>query len=76
MGEDPQGIPFNLLPLLGKVATGEREKLLVYGDGGFQIENKREKRNIAKLTRRQIIRREMAAPFAITSTSWILPEAT
>lgn len=33
MGEDPQGIPFNLLPLLGKVATGDREKLLVYGDG-------------------------------------------
>ncbi len=33
MGEDPQGIPFNLLPLLGKVATGDREKLLVFGDG-------------------------------------------
>jgi UDP-glucose 4-epimerase len=33
MGEDPQGVPFNLLPLLGKVATGEREKLLVFGDG-------------------------------------------
>ncbi|KAL7925732.1 hypothetical protein ACQKWADRAFT_282845 [Trichoderma austrokoningii] len=32
MGEDPQGIPFNLLPLLGQVATGQREKLLVYGD--------------------------------------------
>jgi len=33
MGEDPQGVPYNLLPLLGKVATGEREKLMVYGDG-------------------------------------------
>jgi UDP-glucose 4-epimerase len=33
MGEDPQGIPFNLLPLLAQVATGKREKLLVYGDG-------------------------------------------
>jgi UDP-glucose 4-epimerase len=33
MGEDPQGIPYNLLPLLGKVATGDREKLLVFGDG-------------------------------------------
>ncbi len=33
MGEDPQGVPFNLLPLLGKVATGERDKLLVFGDG-------------------------------------------
>jgi UDP-glucose 4-epimerase len=32
MGEDPQGIPFNLLPLLGKVATGARDKLLVFGD--------------------------------------------
>jgi len=35
MGEDPQGVPFNLLPLLGKVAAGEKEKLLVYGDGEF-----------------------------------------
>jgi UDP-glucose 4-epimerase len=33
MGEDPQGIPFNLLPLLAQVATGKREKLMVYGDG-------------------------------------------
>jgi UDP-glucose 4-epimerase len=33
MGEDPQGVPFNLLPLLSQVATGAREKLLVYGDG-------------------------------------------
>ncbi|KAH8911510.1 UDP-glucose 4-epimerase [Coniochaeta sp. PMI_546] len=32
MGEDPQGVPFNLLPLLGKVATGERDKLLVFGN--------------------------------------------
>jgi len=32
MGEDPEGIPFNLLPLLGKVATGDRDKLLVFGD--------------------------------------------
>lgn len=33
MGEDPLGIPFNLLPLLGQVATRKREKLLVFGDG-------------------------------------------
>lgn len=33
MGEDPQGVPFNLLPLLGQVATGDRDKLLVFGDG-------------------------------------------
>ncbi|PKS07329.1 hypothetical protein jhhlp_005931 [Lomentospora prolificans] len=32
MGEDPQGVPYNLLPLLGKVATGERDQLLVFGD--------------------------------------------
>ena len=34
LGEDPLGVPFNLLPLLGQVATGQREKLFVYGDGG------------------------------------------
>jgi len=33
MGEDPSGIPFNLLPLLAQVAVGKREKLLVFGDG-------------------------------------------
>ncbi|RAL65739.1 hypothetical protein DID88_005407 [Monilinia fructigena] len=32
MGEDPLGIPFNLLPLLGQVATGKRQKLLVFGN--------------------------------------------
>ncbi len=32
MGEDPQGVPYNLLPLLGKVATGERTTLAVFGD--------------------------------------------
>ena len=37
MGEDPQGIPFNLLPLLAQVATGKREKLLVFGDGRVPI---------------------------------------
>ncbi|KAF3483053.1 UDP-glucose 4-epimerase [Arthroderma uncinatum] len=33
MGEDPQGVPYNLLPLLAQVANGKREKLLVFGDG-------------------------------------------
>jgi UDP-glucose 4-epimerase len=33
MGEDPQGVPYNLLPLLGHVAVGKREKLLIFGDG-------------------------------------------
>lgn len=35
MGEDPQGVPYNLLPLLAQVAVGKREKLLVFGDGEF-----------------------------------------
>ena len=34
MGENPQGVPYNLLPLLAQVAIGLREKLLVFGDGG------------------------------------------
>lgn len=33
MGEDPQGVPYNLLPLLSQVAIGKREKLLVFGAG-------------------------------------------
>ena len=33
MGEDPQGVPYNLLPLLAQVAVGKRDKLLVFGDG-------------------------------------------
>lgn len=33
MGEDPQGVPYNLLPLLAQVAIGRRDKLLVFGDG-------------------------------------------
>lgn len=37
MGEDPQGVPFNLLPLLAQVAIGKREKLLVFGDGRTAI---------------------------------------
>ncbi|KAF2816236.1 UDP-glucose 4-epimerase [Mytilinidion resinicola] len=32
MGEDPLGVPYNLLPLLAQVAIGKREKLLVFGD--------------------------------------------
>lgn len=33
MGEDPQGVPYNLLPLLAQVAVGKRDKLLVFGNG-------------------------------------------
>lgn len=32
MGEDPQGVPYNLLPLLAQVAIGKKDKLLVFGD--------------------------------------------
>lgn len=32
IGEDPQGIPDNLLPYVSQVAVGRREKLQVFGD--------------------------------------------
>lgn len=32
IGEDPQGIPNNLMPYITQVAVGKREKLLIYGD--------------------------------------------
>ena len=32
IGEDPQGIPNNLMPYIAQVAVGRREKLLVFGD--------------------------------------------
>lgn len=32
IGEDPQGIPNNLVPFIAQVAVGRREKLQVYGD--------------------------------------------
>lgn len=32
IGEDPQGIPNNLVPFIAQVAVGRREKLLVFGD--------------------------------------------
>ena len=32
MGEDPQGIPNNLLPFIAQVAVGRRERLAVFGD--------------------------------------------
>jgi len=32
MGEDPQGIPNNLMPFLTQVAVGRREKLSIFGD--------------------------------------------
>lgn len=32
LGEDPNGIPNNLMPFIAQVAVGRREKLLVFGD--------------------------------------------
>jgi UDP-glucose 4-epimerase len=32
IGEDPQGFPNNLMPFIGQVAVGTREKLQVFGD--------------------------------------------
>lgn len=32
LGEDPHGIPNNLMPLVAQVATGKRNELLVFGD--------------------------------------------
>lgn len=32
MGEDPQGIPNNLMPFIAQVAVGRREKLAVFGN--------------------------------------------
>ena len=32
IGEDPQGIPNNLMPFIAQVAVGKREKLSVFGD--------------------------------------------
>ncbi|CEF30880.1 UDP-galactose 4-epimerase (fragment) [Xenorhabdus nematophila str. Websteri] len=32
LGEDPQGIPNNLMPYIAQVAVGRREKLSVYGN--------------------------------------------
>jgi len=32
IGEDPQGIPNNLVPFLAQVAVGRREEILVFGD--------------------------------------------
>ena len=32
MGEDPQGLPNNLMPFIAQVAVGRRDKLAVFGD--------------------------------------------
>ena len=37
IGEDPQGIPNNLMPYIAQVAVGRREKLSVYGGEEYYI---------------------------------------
>jgi UDP-glucose 4-epimerase len=32
IGEDPSGVPNNLMPFLAQVAVGKRDKLMVFGD--------------------------------------------
>lgn len=32
IGEDPRGVPDNLMPFLAQVATGQRDRLMIYGD--------------------------------------------
>ena len=32
IGEDPAGVPANLMPYISQVAVGRREKLMVYGN--------------------------------------------
>ncbi len=32
MGEDPQGIPNNLLPFIAQVAIGRRDRLSIFGN--------------------------------------------
>jgi len=70
MGEDPLGVPFNLLPLLGQVATGKRKKLLVFGDGKRKFPMLLEtKPNLCQITHQGT-----ALPFVTISTSSILRE--
>ena len=70
MGEDPSGIPFNLLPLLGQVATGQREKLLVFGDGKRPFDT----RHFTNL-HQKTIHLETAPQSVTTSTLSTLPRA-
>jgi UDP-glucose 4-epimerase len=53
MGEDPSGVPYNLLPLLAQVAVGKREKLLVFGDGMYDLPNRRCSANVSDRLRLQ-----------------------
>ena len=71
IGEDPQGIPNNLMPYIAQVAVGRREKLSVYG--GIYFFKFREieiiKKNIFKI--QVIILPRMELALEITFTLWI-----
>lgn len=74
MGEDPQGVPYNLLPLLAQVATAKREKLLVFGDGMFR--QSLALMHLPQLTSTQTTPRTTAPPSVTTSTSSTWQTAT
>lgn len=82
MGEDPQGVPYNLLPLLAQVAVGKREKLLVFGDGKIlpkardHLEIHFPKKKFTNPHRFQTTQAKMAPPSATTFTSSTSPPGT
>ena len=72
IGEDPQGIPNNLMPYIAQVAVGRREKLSVYGGMYifFNIPwNWNYQKNIFKI--QVIILPRMELALEITFTLWI-----
>ena len=73
IGEDPQGIPNNLMPYIAQVAVGRREKLSVYGGIYIYFLTFREieiiKKNIFKI--QVIILPRMELALEITFTLWI-----
>jgi len=72
MGENPLGVPYNLLPLLAQVAIGKREKLLVFGDGQYLFCLCTYSR---LANRRQTISQRTVLPSATTSMSLTSPRA-
>jgi UDP-glucose 4-epimerase len=69
MGEDPQGVPYNLLPLLAQVAIGKREKLFVFGDGAHPVSFRPSRGYISDRQPFQTTAPPTAPPSATTSTS-------
>jgi hypothetical protein len=86
IGEDPQGIPNNLMPFVAQVCVGRREKLSVFGDD-YDTPDGTGKSCLQFLCaphRNVIVDCEILSVFlllstqesAITFTSWIWPKAT